>query len=280
MTGMKFEMAEVKVNMNKILDALSKMVDESQRRDPKFVDESQRRDQKFEELWIRINEDIRTREQRTEARIAGIEKHIDAKIEENFTDLEARMSAVEKNKSGANEKTCREEGTKENPRSVPIEYKAVVHGFKEDSKEEDVKVVVENSIKATGMKDVEYTIDCPVSLWNSITQRSETDTSDQQVCKKLNSMEERLEYRQFLSAEERFHRKRIGYVKFAIVKIKGIALHHIKLNLEMKTITINGQIIANTDENGMLRYNKYEDIDEEVQELMAKWLTKNSSPRL
>ena len=71
------------------------------------------------------------------------------------------MSAVEKNKSGENEKTCREENPKENPRTVPIEYKAVVHGFKDDSKEEDVKAVVEESIKATGMKDVEYTIDCP-----------------------------------------------------------------------------------------------------------------------
>ena len=89
MTGMKFEMAEVKVNMNKMSDAISKI-----------VDESQIRDQKFEELFNRINEDIRTRDTRTEARIAGIEKHIDAKIEEKFTDLEARMSAVEKN--GAN----------------------------------------------------------------------------------------------------------------------------------------------------------------------------------
>ena len=64
----------------------------------KIVDESQRKDQRFEELWIRINEDIRTREQRTEARIAGIEKQIDTKIEEKFTYLEVRLSAVEKKK--------------------------------------------------------------------------------------------------------------------------------------------------------------------------------------
>ena len=66
----------------------------------------------------------------------------------------------------------------------------------------------------------------------------------------------------------------MGYVKCAIVKIKGIAIHHIKLNLEMKTITIDGQIIAKTDDTGVLKYNKYEDVDEEVQELMAKWLKK------
>ena len=72
----------------------------------------------------------------------------DAKIEEKFTDLEARIGAVEK--SGANEKTCREESTKANPWTVPIEYKAVVHGFKEDSKEEEVKAVVEQINQSDG----------------------------------------------------------------------------------------------------------------------------------
>ena len=73
----------------------------------------------------------------------------------------------------------------------------------------------------------------------------------------------------------------MGYVKCAIVKIEGIAPHHRKLNQEMKTITVNGQIIANTDDNGVLKYNKYEDVDEEEQDLMTKCQKKkNSSPRL
>ena len=54
MTGMKFEMKEVKVNMNKMSDAFSKI-----------VGESQKTDQKFEELFIRIHEDIRARDQKT-----------------------------------------------------------------------------------------------------------------------------------------------------------------------------------------------------------------------
>ena len=67
MTGMKFEMAAVKINMNKMTDALSKI-----------VDESQKRDQRFEDLIKRINEDIQVRDQKTEAKINGIEKQIDA----------------------------------------------------------------------------------------------------------------------------------------------------------------------------------------------------------
>ena len=59
MTGVKLEMEEVKANMNKMSEALSKV-----------VDESQKIDQKFEEPFIRINEDIRTRdkEQKQESR--------------------------------------------------------------------------------------------------------------------------------------------------------------------------------------------------------------------
>ena len=199
MTGMKFEMVEVKVNMNKIADAFSKI-----------VDESERRDQKFEELFKGINEDIRARDKRTEARIAEIEKHIDAKIEEKFTDLEARISTVEKNKSGANEKTCCEEGTKEYPQTVPIECKAVAHGFKDDSQEKDVKAVVEKSIKATGMKDVEYTIDCPaIPITHAFVEFQNMKIRDRYVrsasMQKFELNGRTIRISPVLSAEERFH---------------------------------------------------------------------------
>ena len=122
MTEMKFEMEEVRINMKKMSEAFTKI-----------VDESQSRVKKFEELFLRINDDIRARDKRTEARFDGVQKHIDAKIDEKFSDLEARMSAMEKNKPGTIERSCRDENSKENPRTVPIECKAAVHGFKEDS---------------------------------------------------------------------------------------------------------------------------------------------------
>ena len=46
------------------------------------------------------------------------------------------------------------------------------------------------------------------------------------------------------------------------------------MNYQKKSITIDGQIIAMIDASGKLRYNKYEDVDEEVQRLMKKWLTR------
>ena len=79
-----------------------------------------------------------------------------------------------------------------------------------------------------------------------------------------------------LELDERFDRKRLGYIKYAINKKKGVELHWIQMNIQRKSITINGQIVAKIDASGLLRYNKYEDLEDEVQKLMEKWLTKNS----
>ena len=86
----------------------------------------------------------------------------------------------------------------------------------------------------------------------------------------------RINISQALELDERFDRKRLGYLKCVLHKEKRLALHWIKMNLQRKTITVNGQTVAMIDASGHLRYNKYEDVEEEVQSLMEKWLTKNS----
>ena len=49
-----------------------------------------------------------------------------------------------------------------------------------------------------------------------------------------------------------------------------------KMNLQRKTITVNAQTVAMIDSNGLLKCNKYEDIEVEVPESQGKCLTKNS----
>ena len=126
---------------------------------------------------------------------------------------------------------------------------------------------------------MEYTIDCPAfSDYTCFVEFQNMKIRDRYVrsaSMQKNELNGRtIKISPALNAEERFHRKRIGFVKFAINKNKGILLHHIRLSHEKKSVTINGQIIAKTDDNGMLKYNIYEDIDEDVQALMTKWLTK------
>ena len=226
---------------------------------------------------------MRDRELKTEKRIEGLEKHIDTKIEEKFADLEMRISAVEKN--GSETKTCRDEGTKDNPRTVRVECKAVAHGFKVDSEERDVRILIEESTKATGMKDVTYTIDCrAIPIAHAFVEFQNMKIRDRYVrsasMRKVELNGRTRNMSPVLDAEERFHRKRLGFVKCMIHKIKGIALHNIQMSFEKRNITIDVQVIAKIDASGKLKYNRYVDVDEDVQILMTKQLTKNSSPRL
>ena len=77
-----------------------------------------------------------------------------------------------------------------------------------------------------------------------------------------------------MGAEERFHNKRIGYVKYYIHMKHNVPLESITANWTMKYVSINGQIVVKTVQSGYLKYIKYQDVDAEVEEQMQKWQTK------
>ena len=72
-------------------------------------------------------------------------------------DLESRISAIEK--SATNSKNSYGESTTDKARNVPW-FAKQLHGFQAETKEEKVKSVIVDPVKATGMTE-EYTIDCP-----------------------------------------------------------------------------------------------------------------------
>ena len=78
-----------------------------------------------------------------------------------------------------------------------------------------------------------------------------------------------------ISIGRKFEKKRLRYIKFAINKSTGIQLHWIKLNLEKRSVFVYGQLAARVENNGFLKYYKYESVEHEAQKLMDKWLTKN-----
>ena len=156
----------------------------------------------------------------------------------------------------------------------------MVHGCTAESREKDVKSVIEESIKATGMRE-EYTIDCPaLPITHAFVEFQNMKIRDKYV-RSANIRKKEMDGRKIkispvLEAEERFDRKRLGFVKCTIHRVKGIALHYIQMNNVKQSITIDGQLIAKIEASGKLKYDKYEDVDVEVQTLMKKWLTKNS----
>ena len=144
-----------------------------------------------------------------------------------------------------------------------------------------MKAVVENSIKATEMKDLEYTKDCLAKPTTHVFVEFQNMKIRDRYVRSAGMQKAELNGRTVrrspvLDAEERFHRKRLGYVKCMIHKIKGIALPAIQMSYEKRNITIDGQVIAKLDASGKLKYNRFEDIDEDVQILMTRWLSKTS----
>ena len=65
-----------------------------------------------------------------------------------------------------------------------------------------------------------------------------------------------------LEPKQRFEKKRLGYIKYDINKSTGMQLHWIELNLEKRSVFVNGQLVARVESNGFLKYYKYEDIEE------------------
>ena len=74
-----------------------------------------------------------------------------------------------------------------------------------------------------------------------------------------------------MDAEERFHNKRMVFVKYCIHMEHNVPLESITTNWTMKYVSINGQIVVETVQSGNLKYIKHQDVEAEVEEQMQKW---------
>ena len=83
-----------------------------------------------------------------------------------------------------------------------------------------------------------------------------------------------------MDAEESFHNKRMGYVKYCIHMKRNVPLESITTNWTMKYVSIKGQIVMKTVQSGNLEHIKYQDVEAEVEEQMQKWQSKNLSQPL
>ena len=83
-----------------------------------------------------------------------------------------------------------------------------------------------------------------------------------------------------MDAEERFHQKRLGYLKCSIHMNHNVPLEKIRMNRSARHVSADGQTVIRTCANGTVKYGKYLDIEAEIETTMDKWMTKNSSQRL
>ena len=191
-------MNDVKENLTKVAEALTKI-----------SDDNDARERKFDDFIKNLNTGLNERDKRTDEKIGRMESQIDAKIEEKFAGLETRISAIEK---GTTEAGCRRlDNAQGRSGHVPTDCKAVLHGFKTESKEQDVKASVMESIKATGMKE-EHTVDYPaIPITHVFVEFEDTRTRDRFV-RSANMRKYELDGRRIrmspaLEPDERFDRK-------------------------------------------------------------------------
>ena len=154
-----------------------------------------------------------------------------------------------------------------------------MHGFKQEAKEQEVKRTVGKIISETGMRE-KHLIDYPaIPLTHVFVEFEDKIIRDRFVrsasMRRYELDERNIKISEALEPEQRFEKKRLGYIKFAINKSTGIQLHWIKLNLEKRSVFVYGQLAARVENNGFLKYYKYENVENEVQKIMDRWLTKN-----
>ena len=198
-------------------------------------------------------------------------------MNEKFTEFDKRITSIEWSAGGARHFSLGSSQGGWGP--TPTSLKAVIHGFKKRSKRKRCEITCHKGDKRNKNKEKHF-VDYPaVPITHVFVEFRETRIRDRFVrsvnMRKYELDERTVKISRALTAEERFDKKRLGYVKYAINKRTGIQLHCIQMNLETRSITVYGQLAARIESNGSSQYYKHGDVEGEVQDLMDKWLTKN-----
>ena len=161
--------------------------------------------------------------------------------------------------------------------------KAVITGYSETSEREVIQLLKE-SITEIGMTIENVRIECSAKPNAHAFIHFKSDGERNKYIRSANVLRKELRGRKLqitrsMDAEERFHQKRMGYVKYCI-HVKHNILDSITTNWTLKHISVKGQIVVNTCQSGCVKYIKYQDIEREVEGQMEKWQSKNSSKRL
>ena len=159
----------------------------------------------------------------------------------------------------------------------------MITGFHSETTESEVTQLLRNMINEIGMDFGSARIECPAKPITHAFIHFAKDGETNKFIRSANMLKKELRGRKIritrsMDAEERFYNKRMGYVKYCIHTRHNIPLSLISLNWTAKHVSVKGQIMVKTCQNGSLKFSKYQDVEDEEQ--MLKWQTKNSSQRL
>ena len=205
--------------------------------------------------------------------------------DDRFKQICERITNMEKKILDMDEKY---ENRNEEPRGSRVDQnqgKGVITGFHSETSEPEVIQLLKESITEIGMTIENGRIGCPAKPITHAFIHFKNDDERNKYVRSANMLRKELRGRKLkitrsMGAEERFHQKRMGYVKYCIHVKHNIPLDSITTNWTLKHISAKGQIVVQTCQSGNLQYIKYQDIETVVEGQMEKWQSKNSSQRL
>ena len=168
MSGMQWDMGEVKENLNKVTNSHVKM-----------TEGNEARDRKLDDLIKSLSTGLAERGRKTEERFEKMERCLGARMDKKFSDFDKRISSIERNTVGAGHNRLGASQGGWGP--TPTSLKAVLHGFKPDAKEQEVRTLVTKVISDTGMKE-EHLVDYPaIPITHVFVEFEDTRISDRFV---------------------------------------------------------------------------------------------------
>ena len=200
------------------------------------------------------------------------------KIDERFMDMEKKILDLDKKYENRSE-----ENKQENMNANQSE--TVITGLHSETTESEVTDMLKEMMNDIGMDFGSVKLACPAKPITHAFIYFANDNERNKFIRSANMLKKELRGRKIritrsMEAEERFCNKRLGYIKSSIHKKHGVPLEQISLNWNTKHVSVKGQMVIKTCLDGSLKFNKYQDVEDEVDELMQKWQTKNSSQRL
>ena len=161
----------------------------------------------------------------------------------------------------------------------------MITGFHSETTEFEVTQPLRETINEIGMDFGSARIECTAKPITHAFMHFLNDGDRNKFIRSANMLRKELRGRKIkitrsMDAEERFHNTRMGCVKYFLHTRHNILLSLISLNWTSKYVSVKGQIVVKTCQSGSLKFSKYQDVEDEVEEQMQKWQTKKSPQRL
>ena len=154
--------------------------------------------------------------------------------------------------------------------------RATATGFRDDTTENEVEILLTSAIVEVGMSKERIQIKCPAKpITHAFLQCTDSEERDKYIRSANMQKRELIEsITCAMDADERFQ-ERLGYIKCCLNK-----KHEIPLNRVKKHVSVRGQEVVRTCENGSPKYHQFQNVEKEVEAYTDYRLSKNSSRRL